>query len=224
MNYFFLSRTELFYGIIEDEMKTVLNCLQSHERKYKSKEIIHRAGTYIKEIGLVEEGSVNIVEYQYWGNKSILGNIKKGDIFGLSYAAIPGKQMQADVVANENCTILFLNIESLLTLCPKGCSFHTRIIHNLFRISARKTLILHQRMKHISGKTIREKLISYLSDQAFEQGRPDFTLTFNRQQLSEYLGVDRSALSNELSKMQKDGLIVYEKNKFTLKESLSEWS
>ena len=81
MNYFFLSRTELFYGIIEDEIKTVLNCLQSHERKYKSKEIIHRAGTYIKEIGLVEEGSVNIVEYQYWGNKSILGNIKKGDIF-----------------------------------------------------------------------------------------------------------------------------------------------
>lgn len=218
MNYFFLSKAELFYGIKEDEIETVLTCLQAYEKKYKNKDIIYRAGTHVKEIGFVEAGSVNMVEYDYWGNKSILGNITKGDIFSLSYAAIPGKQLQGDIVANEDCTILFLNIEMLISVCPKSCPFHNKIIHNLFRISANKTLKLHQRMKHISAKTIRDKLISYLSDQAFEHGKPDFTITFNRQQLSEYLGVDRSALSNELSKMQKDGLISYKKNTFTLKD------
>ncbi|MGI6766531.1 MAG: Crp/Fnr family transcriptional regulator [Lentihominibacter sp.] len=220
MNYLFLSGTELFYGIIKDEIRTVLSCLQSSEKKYKNKDIIYRAGTHMKEIGLIEEGSVNIVEYDSWGNKSILGNIKKGDIFGLPYAAIPGKKLQGDVVANENCTILFLNLENLITICPKSCPFHNKIIHNLFRILAKKTLNSHQRMKHISEKTIRSKLISYLSEQAFEYGKPNFTIVFNRQQLSEYLGVDRSALSNELSKMQKDGLIVYEKNTFTLLSKL----
>lgn len=220
MNFFFLSKTELFYGITEDEIKTALHCFQAHEKKYKNKDLIYRTGTHIKEIGLVEEGNVNIVEYDYWGNKSILGNIKKGDIFGLSYAAIPGKQLQGDVVANENCTVLFLNIEQLITTCPKSCPFHNSIIHNLFRIAANKSLEMRQRMKHISAKTIRGKLISYLSSQAFEQRSPSFKISFNRQQLSEYLGVDRSALSNELSKMQKDGLLDYEKNNFILNNSL----
>ncbi len=220
MNYFFLSRTELFHGIIEDEIKNVFSCLDSHEKKYKSKEIIFRTGTPVREIGLVEQGSVNVVEYDYWGNKSIIGNIKKGDVFGLAYAAIPGQQLQGDIVAKEDCTILFLNIERILTVCPHSCPYHTKLIHNLFRISASKTLDMHQKMKHMSAKTIRAKLISYLSEQSYKQGSPSFTIGFNRQQLSEYLGVDRSALSNELSKMQKDGLIDYEKNTFTLKDSI----
>ncbi len=218
MNYFFLSRTEIFNGISEEEIKSMLNCLQAHEKDYKNKEIIYRTGVNIKEIGLVEQGSVNIVEYDYWGNKSILGNIKTGDIFGLSYAAVPGKQLQSDVVANEDCRILFLNIERILTICPQSCPHHTAFIHNLFKVSAKKNLIIHQRMKHISAKSIRDKLISYLSEQSLNYGSPQFTIAFNRQQLSEYLGVDRSALSNELSKMQKDGLLTYKKNTFTLKD------
>lgn len=222
MNYFFLSRAELFYRILEEEIKEVLTCLKAYEKNYKKKDIIYRAGTYVKEIGFVEEGSVNIVEYDYWGNKSIIGNIKKGDIFSLSYAAIPSKKMQADVVANEDCTILFLNIENLINMCPKNCHYHNGIIHNLFRISANKTINILQRMKHISSKTIRGKLISYLSQQALDKGKADFTIIFNRQQLSEYLGVDRSALSNELSKMQKDGLLTYKGKNFTLKDSFYE--
>lgn len=218
MNAFFLSRTELFYGILEDEIERVLSCLDAHERSYKNKEVVFRAGSHIKEIGLIEEGSVNIVEYDYWGNKSILGNIKKGDVFGLSYAAIPGRQLQSQVVDNEACRILFLNIEMILNVYPTACPFHSKLIYNLFKISAHKNLAIHQRMKHISAKTIRDKLISYLSSQAFEHGGPSFTILFNRQQLSEYLGVDRSALSNELSKMQKDGLLVYDKNTFSLKD------
>ncbi|NLK46107.1 MAG: Crp/Fnr family transcriptional regulator [Treponema sp.] len=217
---FFLSKTRLFYGIKPDEIKTVLTCLQSVEKKFKRKEIIFREGTAIKEIGLVKEGSVNIVEYDYWGNKSILGNITAGDVFGLSYASNPDTQLQGDIVANDDCTVLFLHIEKILTVCSNSCPHHTKLIHNLFAISASKTLAIRQRMKHISGKTIRNRLISYLSEEAFKQKSPQFTVPFNRQQLAEYLEVDRSALSNELAKMQKDGLLVYEKNTFTLKNNI----
>ncbi|MDO5040596.1 MAG: Crp/Fnr family transcriptional regulator [Peptoniphilus sp.] len=217
MNYFFLSRTEIFYGISEEEIKSVLLCLQSYEKDYDNKEIIYRAGNHISEIGLVERGSVNIEEYDYWGNKSILGNIKTGDIFGLSYAALPGVPLQSDVVANEDCRILFMNIERILTVCPMACPYHTEFIRNMFRVAAKKNILIHQRMKHISAKSIRDKLISYLSEQSLKQGSPQFTIAFNRKQLSEYLGVDRSALSNELSKMQRDGMLTYKKNTFTLK-------
>lgn len=220
MNFFFLSRTSLFSGIKEDEVKSALSCLQAFEKEFKRKEVIYRAGTTVNRIGLVERGSVNVVEYDYWGNKSILANIREGDVFGISYACIPGKQLQSDVVANEDCVILFLNVELLLTTCSKNCVFHNKLIHNLFAVSASKTLSIRQRMKHMSSKTIRNRLISYLSEQAFEHGSPCFTIEFNRQQLSEYLGVDRSALSNELSKMQKDGLLVFKKNKFKLKDNI----
>lgn len=216
MNSFSLSRTEPFHGIKENELQDLLTCLSAYEKSFKDKEVIFQAGTHIKEIGLIEEGSVNIVEYDYLGNQSILGNIEVGDVFGLSYAAFPGKQLPCDVIANGDCKVLFLNIDRLLTVCPNSCSYHSKVVHNLFKMAASKTLSFHQRMKHMSGKTIRDKLISYLSEQALEHGSPNFTIVFNRQQLSEYLGVDRSALSNELSKMQKEGLITYDKNKFTL--------
>ena len=216
MNYLFLSNTNLFRGIKEDEIRTVLSCLNAYERKYQKDEIIYRAGDSISEIGLVETGSVNIVVNVYWGNSNIFGHIEPGQIFAETYAAVPGKELLVDVVAAEDCAILFLNMEKLLTVCQSGCSFHQRLIHNLLRISAMKNLNLSSRMMHTASKSTRVRLLSYFSQLAIENGSASFTVPFSRQQLADYLGVERSALSNELSKMQKDGLIQYRKNEFKL--------
>ena len=197
MNYLFLSNTNLFRGIKEDEIKTMLSCLNAYEREFKKDEIIYRAGDCVSEIGLVESGSVNIVVNFYWGNSNIFGHIETGKIFAETYAAVAGRELLVDVVAAEDCTILFLNMDKLLTVCQSGCSFHQRLIHNLLRISAMKNLNLSSRMMHTASKSTRVRL-------------------FSRQQLADYLGVERSALSNELSKMQKDGLIQYRKNEFKL--------
>ena len=219
MNYFFLQNTPLFHGIREDEIKEMLSCLSAREREYKKDDVILRAGNTASEIGLVESGSVNIVVNFYWGNSNIFGHVEKGSIFAENYAAIPGQELLCDVVAAEDCEILFLDMNKLSTACSKGCAFHNRLIHNLLRISAKKNLGLSTRMMHIAPKAIRDRLLSYLSEQAQESGSPHFTIPFDRQQLADYLGVDRSALSNELSKMQKDGLISYRKNEFTLNEA-----
>lgn len=216
MNYFFLSNTNLFHGIREDEIRHMISCLSAREKTYKKNEIIFRAGDTVYEIGLVESGSVNIIVNFYWGSSSIFGHIGRGEIFAENYAAISGKELICDVVAAEDSEILFLNIDKLLTTCQSGCRFHHRLIHNLLRISALKSLSLSSRMMHTAPKSMRDRLLSYLSEQATVNGSTHFTIPFNRQQLADYLGVDRSAMSNELSKMQKDGLISFKKNEFTL--------
>lgn len=216
MNLLFLSDTPLFHGISQAEISHILSCLGTHEKTYQKNEIILRAGSTVQEIGLVQSGSINIVANFYWGSSHIFGHIKKGDIFAENYAAIPGKELAADIVSAECSEILFLDLRKLLTVCQHGCDFHQRLIHNLIRISAQKNLALSSRMMHIAPRSIRDRLLSYLSEQASIHGNPQFSIPFDRQQLADYLGVDRSAMSNELSKMQKEGLITFKKNFFSL--------
>ena len=220
MNTFFLANTPLFHGIKEVEISEMLHCLNAREKKYKKDEIIFRAGTAVSEIGLVESGSVNIVVNFYWGNSHIFGHVGKGQVFAENYAAIPGQELVCDVVASEDTEVLFLSMNKMLTTCQRGCAFHSLIIHNMLRISAQKNLNMSSRMMHTASKSLRDRLLSYLSEQATLNGSAHFKIPFDRQQLADYLAVDRSAMSNELSKMQKDGLITYHKNEFTLNEAI----
>lgn len=217
MNTSFLANTLLFRGITEDEISFLLTCLGGQERTFQKDEVIFRAGSSISEIGLVESGSVNIVVNFYWGNSNIFGHIGSGQIFGENYAAIPGKDLICDVIACEETRVLFLHMQKLLTPCQRACAFHTRLIKNMLRISAQKNLNLSTRMMHTASYSLRERLLSYLSEQALEAGSSHFTIPYNRQQLADYLAVNRSSMSKELSKMQADGLITYRKNEFTLK-------
>ncbi|MCD1147504.1 Crp/Fnr family transcriptional regulator [Peptoniphilus sp. KCTC 25270] len=214
----FLKNTSLFQGIQEEEIKALLPCLGAHKKSFQKGEILYQAGDTIEEVGLVLEGSVNIVVNFYWGDSVLFGHIPKGEIFGETYAAIPGKELLCDVVAAEKSSILFLNMNHLFTTCQKSCSFHNRLVHNLIQISAQKNLNLSQRMLHTASKSIRGRLLSYLSEQSIKNNSRHFQIPFSRQELADYLGVDRSALSNELSKMQREGFIEYKKNDFLLKE------
>lgn len=218
MNFDLLSKTTLFHGIKENELEEMLPCLNANIRHYKKGELIHRAGDVVSQIGLVEKGSVNIVVNFYWGGSNIFGHIERGDIFAEVYAAIPGQELVNDVIAAEDSDIIFFDMNKLMTTCQKGCPFHHRLIYNLIQISAKKNLSLSTRMMHTASKSIRGRLLSYLSEQAFVHGSSHFSIPFSRQELADYLSVDRSALSNELSKMQKDGIITYKKNDFTLHE------
>lgn len=219
MNYGFLSETKLFGGIKAEEIKDALDCLSAYEKSFKKGEIIYRTGQTVTDMGLVEEGSVNITVNLYWGSSIILGNIEKGKIFAETYAAVSGKEMLCDAVAAEDCRVLFINVGKLLNVCKSTCGFHQKIIHNLLRISAMKNLNLSARMLHTAPKTVRGRLISYFSQMAAETGSREFAIPFSRQELADYIGVDRSALSAELSKMQKDGILTYRKNEFKLNKN-----
>ncbi len=218
----FFKKTPLFKGIDEKELSVLLICLHAREKQYKKDEVIFEAGKTIQDIGLIESGSVNILVNFYWGDSHIFGHFGKGQVFGENYAAVPGKELVCDVVAAEDSKIVFFDMKSVLTVCSRACSFHNRLIQNLLEISAQKNLNLSSRMMHTAPKSIRGRLLSYLSEQAAFHNSPSFSIPFDRQQLADYLAVDRSALSNELSKMRNDGLLTYHKNEFTLLKEMDD--
>ena len=222
MNLQFLSNTTLFRGLQTDEIRSVLTCMNAREKSYRKGEVLCRAGESVSSMGMILSGSVNIVVNYYWGGSNIFGHIGPGELFAESYAAIPGRELLADVIADEPTEVLFLPFLRLTETCAQSCPFHNRVIHNLLQIMARKNLHLSVRMMHTASRSIRNRLLSYLSEQAVQNGSSQFTIPFSRQQLADYLGVDRSALSNELSKMQRDGLITYKRNRFALTEKVPE--
>lgn len=216
MDYNFLTKTFLFRGVSEIELKEMLNCLKSFTKTYEKGEIIYHQGDYIHHMGVVLSGSINIENNDIWGNANILSNVQTGQIFAETYACLPQNPLMVTVVACEKAEILFLNVQGLLNTCSNSCTHHNRLIQNLLQVTAQKNLSLSQKIFHTSPKSIRGKLLSYLSQEALENGSPNFAIPFNRQQLADYLNVERSALSNELSKMKAEKFLDYEKNNFTL--------
>lgn len=211
-----ITQTLLFRGTTPQEADAMLKCLGAYTHCYAKGEIICRAGEPFSAMAMVLSGGVTIESDDVWGNKSILSHVGAGEVFAETYACLPGEPLLVNAVASERSEILFMEMGKLLALCPSGCSHHNRLIQNLLALTARKNLTLSRRILHTSAKSIRGRLLSYFSEQALLQGGYRFSIPFNRQQLADYLGVDRSALSNELSKMKRDGLIAYEKNTFIL--------
>lgn len=212
-----LSETILFRGCSEEEIHSLLECMQARTEDFQKGSTIYRVGDRVSSIGLVLSGSVYIENDDVWGNKSILDTVQPGQVFAESYACVPGAVLMINVVAAENCRVLFMDVGRMLSLCGSGCDFHNRIIRNLLETASRKNLNLSWRIFHTGAKTIRGRLLSYLSYQASEKGAREFDIPFNRQQLADYLGVDRSALSSELGKMQREGLLDFRKSHFVLK-------
>ena len=216
-----LANTALFRGTSSLEAEAMLNCLGAMERGYAKGEQIYHSGDYVTDLGMVLSGSILIQTDDLWGNTTVLDKIGPGQIFAETYACVPGEPLMVDVVAAEESQVLFLNVERVLQVCPATCAPHSKLVRNLLLLSAQKKLNLSRKIFHTASKTIRGRLLSYLSYQARRSGSPSFTVPFNRQQLADYLNVERSALSNELSKMQRDGLLVVERNRFTLTSDLS---
>lgn len=222
MDYLFLSKTNLFRGISLQEIQRMMGCLQGITRKYGKDSIIHHAGEHISTMGLILSGSVSVENDDVWGYKSILDKIGAGHIFAENYACLPGEPLMVNIVAAEATEILFMRTDCMVTVCSHACGFHNQLIRNMLTISAQKSLSLSRRILHTSSKSIRGRLLSYLSYQATQQGGREFDIPFNRQQLADYLSVDRSAMSNELSKMQREGLIKFDRNHFTILDMVIE--
>lgn len=212
-----LSETQLFRGIEEQEIDSLLQCLAATKREYKKGEVILSEGTITESLGIVLSGMAIISCSDIWGNNSILGDIAPGAVFAEVYACIPGEPLRISVSAAEDTTVLFMNVGRVLSTCTNACPFHTKLVRNLLTVCAYKSLQLSQRILHTSSKSIRGRLMSYFSQCAKGSGSCSFQIPYNRQQLADYLGVDRSAMSNELSKMQKEGLIEYQRNQVLLK-------
>lgn len=211
-----LESCPLFRGATPEQLRELLDCLSARERSYVRGEAILRAGEVTDAVCLVLAGGVTIENDDAWGNRSILQHLAQGQVFAEAYACLPGEPLMVTARAAEDSRVMFLQVSGLLG-CG-GCGSQALLIRNLLDIAARKNLALSQRIFHTSAKTIRGRLRSYLSEQAVRRGSRSFTIPFDRQQLADYLGVDRSALSAELGKMQREGLLRVNRSHFELLE------
>ena len=211
-----LLKMPLFRDFTGKELSDALSSFDAKEKSFKKGSTILSAGTRPGVIGIVLSGSITILSDDIWGNRTILNNVRKDGLFAEAYAMLEDEPLLVDVMANEDCSILFLKIKKALSPSKSPESWNYKFIQNLLMISSRKNLLLSGRSFHTAPKTIRGRVMSYLNAMSLQKGTKEFDIPFDRQQLADYLNLERSALSKELGKMQKEGIINTRKNHFKL--------
>ena len=213
-----LKNTKLFAGVEDEQIASLLTCLDARLSSYRKGAYVFRQGEHLRDITVLVQGKLHIRKDDYWGNRSILGQVAPGEMSGEAYAALDSGALRNDVIAVEDSAVLLLNVKRILTTCSSACRFHSLVVQNLFFAISEKNRKLVQKLDHMSKRSTREKLISYLSEEAGRQGSACFSIPFDRQQLADFLSVDRSAMSYALCKMRDEGLLTFRKNRFQLKE------
>ena len=211
-----LKNTKMFSGVSENDIPKMLDCFGAKTVTFQKGEYVLRQGEKTEKISILLKGKLHIQNEDYWGNRSILGSISTGELFAEAYATPESGPLMNDVVAVENSTVLFFDLGKITSTCESVCRFHALVVQNLLYEISEKNRKLVQKLGHMAKRSTREKLISYLSGEAKRNNSSIFEIPFNRQQLADYLSVDRSAMSNELCKMRDDGMIKFQKNRFEL--------
>mgnify|MGYP004457010275 FL=1 len=211
-----LRNCPFFNGMRDDEIQSILHCVQASTVTRSRGTYILRAGDTTEVMGLVLSGSVLILQEDLWGHRNILSKCTAGDFFGEPYAATSGAVLNVNAVAEDDCELLFLNVKRLLMSCPTACGHHQKLIRNLVSVLANRLLVFNDKITHVSKRSTREKLLSYLSTESVRQASLSFDIPFDRQQLADYLCVDRAAMSVELSKLQKEGILKTKRRHFEL--------
>lgn len=212
-----IKNSPVFFGMNDKELRELLECFNARVRKYEEGEMIIRQGDMISNIYLILSGEVNIEKDSYWGRRIIISRLGVNDNLALSFVGSKNVESNIDAVAVKDTVVLILGYEKCTSMCQNACTRHKILINNLFQILSKENIELIQKIENVSQKSIRDKLLTYLSNEAQKKHSNVFDIQFNRQDLADYLNIDRSAMSFELSKLQKEGLIAYNKNHFELK-------
>ena len=211
-----LRNSPLFSGIEEENLLRMLTCLGARIASFDKKYTVLAEGNPAKYIGIVLTGSVQIVRIDYFGNRSILSEIYPSELFGEAFACAEVDAIPVTVIANEPSEIMLIECSHILHTCENNCGFHQQLIFNLMKDLATKTILFHQKMEITSKRSTREKLMTYLMMYAKKVNASRFQIPFDRQELADYLEVDRSGLSAEISKLRREGVLTCEKNRFAL--------
>ena len=206
----------LFAGVDPGDVPDLLARFDAHEESFEKGELLFREGDVMHEAGLVLEGGLHVVQHDFWGNASIVSEVGEGELFGASSACDPPSALDTHGLALVPTRALYLSTDKMLNPPPGAPASHVRVVANLARMLAGKYAVLNRKIAHTSKRTTRGKVLSYLSEQASISGSAFFTVPFNRQQLADYLEVDRAALSKVLARMRAEGVLDYDRSTFRL--------
>ena len=218
-----LQASPRFYDIAPEEIHAMLDCLSAKTLSYPKGSFLFHYGDHLDSLGLVLEGCVDVMKEDFWGNTNLMTRCRPGDIFGESYAIRTNCALEVSLYAEQNSTVLYLNVSKMMTLCSRACEFHNQLTRNLLSVLAERNFQLGQKLEHMTKRTTREKLLSYLSSEARRSGSSSFDIPLTDNS-SPTISVDRSAMSNELCHLRDEGLISFRRttsrcNSFVLRKS-----
>ena len=211
-----LRKCRLFSGVEDENLIPLLGCIGAKVESYGKKYTVLAEGSAPKYMGIVLSGSVQVINVDYYGNRTILSGAEPSELFGEAFACAEIKSLPVSVIANEDSEIMLISAERILHSCHNACAFHQKMIFNLMKNLADKNIMFHKKVEITSKRTTREKLMTYLMLEAKKQGKNEFLIPFDRPELSDYLEVERSGLSAEISKLRNEGIIECRKNRFKL--------
>ena len=211
-----LRKCRLFCDISDEDILRMLVCMGAKVESFDKKYTIFAEGSPARYIGIVLSGSAQVFQLDYYGNRSILAEVLPSELFAEAFACADVSDLPISVVASEPCEVMLIDCHRILYSCKNACSFHQQMIFNLMKNLASKTILFHERIEVTSKRSTREKLLTYLMMQSKKAGSDSFEIPFDRQELADYLEVERSGLSAEISKLRKEGVLTSEKNRFTL--------
>ena len=211
-----LNDWRLFHGIEQDNLPVMLGCLGYRMETYKKGEFISMEGEHLENIGLVVKGSVDMIKEDFWGNKTILMRMRQGSVFGETFICGSASLATVSFCAASDTEVLFLPFKRVMHTCTNACAFHHRLVENMVQLIADKNLELMRKVEVVTKKTLREKILAYLSQQAQLEGGSYFEIPLGRIELAEYLCADRSSLTRELNAMKEEGILDYDRNMFRL--------
>lgn len=216
-----LRNCPLFRGITDAELSAMLPCLGGRITRFDKGNFIMTEGEAARDVGVVLSGSAHIIREDYFGNKSIIERIGPSDLFGESFACAGIPSIPISVIAAEPSQVMLVDCLKITCSCSNACEFHHRMIYNLLKVVAEKNIAFHQKIEITSRRSTREKLLAYLLLQAKNAGADSFEIPYNRQELADYLGVERSGLSVEIGKLCRQGVITADRKQF---QFLKNWS
>ena len=212
-----LTECALFHGLREAQIQEMLPCLSARQSRFRRGQFLLRAGDRVAFAGILLSGEAEVLQEDFWGNRNLLAAVGPGDLFAEAFACAHAVS-PVSVLCKTDGRVLYLDTHAVFSPCEKGCAQHRTLSQNLIRVLAEKNMQLNEKAGFLSQRTTREKLLAYLSAQARRAGSASFRIPFDRQQLAHFLSVNRSAMSAELSRMQREGLLCADRSSFTLRQ------
>jgi len=211
-----LMRCALFAGITSGDLEKLISCLSAACKSLEKGEAALLEGEPARVLGIVLSGSVQVVRDDYYGNRSIMARLSPGDLFAEAFACSGASVMPVSVIAMEPTQVLLIDAQRIMHPCSSACGFHQQLLYNLVRILAAKNLVCNRKIEVTSKRSTRGKLMTYLMLEAQAARSSSFSIPYDRQELADYLEVDRSGLSAEIGRLRREGVLTCEKNRFTL--------
>ena len=211
-----LQKNMLFSNIDLDSIDKLLGCLDGRKESFGKGETMLGVGQPVKRFGILLGGSAQVEQHDFWGNRTLLTHLEPADMFAEAFCCVGVLASPVSVVALRQSEVLWLSYQRMMGNCRESCWYHDQLIQNMMKVLAGKNIQLTRKIEHMGKRSTREKLLSYLSDQAREAGRNDFVIPFDRQQLADYLNVERSAMSSVLGQLKGEGVLDFQKNRFKL--------